>query len=196
MAVRRRSKRKRRNGATSPSAPAPAPPLDLTTEIEQSIEARDKLESAAGRFAAERDQAKPAFLRSLAGELRAVEIDANRAQEKFAAFQAQEARAAQQSDALYQLSTMFKDRVEGFKSRSRDETVAALQRIVERLIAERDKSGADKDAINKRIEKLLGELNALFPTVPPAPPRDPKDKTPPPQRPAKGKPQPREGGKI
>jgi hypothetical protein len=194
MAVRRRSKRRKRNGATS--SPAPAPPLDLTVEIEQSVEARDKLEAGAARFAAERDQLKPAFLRSFASELFAVEVDTNRGQEKLAAWQTQEARAAQQSEALNQLLAMFKARVEQFKSKSRDETVAALQRIIERLAVERDRPGADKNAINKRIEELLVEADALRPPLPPAPPREPKDKAPPHQRPAKSKPQPREGDKI
>lgn len=199
MRVRRRRTTRRGRSATPPTRPPILPPPDLTTEIEQSVEARDKLEAGVARATAERDQLKPAFLRSFASELRAAEIDANRALEKLAAWQAQEARAVQQSDALHQLSAMFKERVEQFKSNSRGEAVAALRRIIERLMVERDGPGADKNAINKRIEKLLAEQESLRATMPPAPPREPprepKDKPPPPQRPAKSKPQSRESGK-
>ncbi len=172
------------------------PTPDLTTEIEQSVEARDKLEAGAARFTAERDQSKPDFLRSFASELRTLELDANRAHERFATWQAQEASAAQQGDALHHLSAMFKERVEQFKSNSSGETAAALQRIIGRLMTERDQPGADKNAINKRIEKLLAEVEALRTMSPPASPREPKDKTPPPQRPVKSKSQPRESDKI
>src|SRR5262245_59620868 len=100
MRVRRRRASRRGKGPRPHSSPPAMPPPDLTTEIEQSVEARDKLEAGAARFAAERDQLKPAFLRSFAGELFAVEVDANRGHEKLAAWQAQEARTSQQSDAL------------------------------------------------------------------------------------------------
>jgi len=198
MRVRRRRTTRRGRGATPPTLPPILPPPDLTTEIEQSVEARDKLEAGVARTNAERDQLKPAFLRAVASELRVVEIDADRALEKLAAWQAQEARAAQQSDALRQLSAMFKERIEQFKSNSRGEAVAALQRITERLMVERDGPGADKNAINKRIEKLLAEQESLRATMPPVPPREPSrepnDKSPPPQRPAKNKPPSRESG--
>ncbi len=195
MKIRRRKATRRHRGAASPSPPPIMPPPDLATEIEQAVEARDRLESLAARATAERDKSEPDFLRFFASEMRVVEIDADRALERLAAWRAQDARAAQQSDALRQLSTMFKERVEQFKSNSKGEAGAALRRIVGRLTAEREKPGADKDAINKRIEGLLAEQESLRPpSPPPAPPGPPKDMTTPPQRPAKGKPQPRERG--
>ena len=196
MKFRRRKVTRRHRGATSPSPPPILPPPDLATEIEQAVEARDRLEALAARATAERDKSEPDFLRFFASEMRVVDIDADRALERLAAWRAQDARAAQQSDALRQLSTMFKERVEQFKSNSKGEAEAALRRIVGRLTAEREKPGADKDAINKRIERLLAERESLRPTSQPAPapPRPPKDITAPPQRPAKGKPQPRERG--
>lgn len=196
MKVHRRKTIRRHRNATSPSPPPIPPPPDLITEIEQSVEARDELEAGAARFAAERDQSKSAFLRLLAGELRAVELDANRAFDRFTYWQAQDARATRQSDALYQLLTMFKKRVEQFESNSKGEAVVALQRIIERLAAGRDRPGADKNAIDKRIERLRAEQDSLRAPLPPVPPREPKDKTPPPQRPAKSKPQPGQSGKI
>lgn len=196
MKVRRRKATRRHRGAASPSPPPIPPPPDLTTEIEQSVEARDNLKVGVARFAAERDQSKSAFLRSFAGEMSAIVVDANRVLDRFAAWQAQDARAAQQSDALRQLSTMFKERVEQFKSNLNGETVAALGRIIERLMAERDNPGADKNAIDKRIERLRAEQESLRAASPPAPPQPPKDVTSPPQRPAKSKPQPRERGGI
>src|SRR5262249_3391284 len=150
-------KRRRRGGSPSAAAPPPSPPqpLDLTTEIEQSVDAREKVEAAIGQFNAQRDRIKPAFLLSLAREVRTTGVDANRAHDAFAVWQAMETRAAQQSEALRQLLAMFKERVEQFKSRSHDEALVALRRIIERLMAERDKPGADANAIKKRIEKLL-----------------------------------------
>lgn len=200
MKVRRRKATRRRKGATAPAPPPIPPPPDLTTEIEQSVEARDKLKVGVARFAAERDQSKSAFLRSFASEMSAVMVDVNRVLDKFAAWQSQEARATQAADALNRLSAMFKERVEKFKSNSKDESVAALRRIIERLTEERDKPGADKSAIDKRIERLLAEqesLRATSPSAPPpTPPRPPKDKTTPPQRPVKDKTPPRERGEI
>jgi hypothetical protein len=173
----------------------------LATEIEQSVEARDRLAALAAHATAERHKSEPDFLRLFASEMRVIEIDANRALERLAAWRAQDARAAQKSDALRQLSIMFKERVEQFKLNSKDEAVAALRRIVDRLTVESEKPGADKNAINKRIGRLLAEqesLRATAPTAlpPPNPPRPPKDKTAPPQRPVKGKTQPRDRGEI
>src|SRR5262245_8085515 len=191
MKVRRRKKTHRSKRAT---APAPPPP-DLTTEIEQSVEARDKLEAEAARFKAASSQSKSAFLRSFAGEMSAVVIDANCALHRFAAWQAQEARATQAADAIYQLSAMFKERVEWFKSNSKGEAAAALLRIIERLTAERDKPGADKNAIDKRIGRLQSEQESLGAKSPSDTPRPPKDKADP-QRPIKAKIQPRSRGEI
>jgi uncharacterized membrane protein len=96
---------------------------------------------------------------------------------------------------------MFKERVDQFKLNSKDEAEVALRRIIGRLTVEREKPDADKNAINKRIERLLAEQESLRPASPPAPPppappRPPKEIATPPQRPAKGKPQPRERGGI
>src|SRR5215470_5242206 len=191
MKVRRRKTTHRSKRAT---APAPPPP-DLTTEIEQSVEARDKLEAEAERFKAASGQSKSAFLRSFAGEMSAVVIDANCALYRFAAWQAQEARATQAADAIYQLSAMFKERVEWFKSNSKGEAAAALLRIIERLTAERDKPGADKNAIDKRIGRLQSEQESLGAKSPSDTPRPPKDKAEP-QRPIKAKMQPPSRGEI
>ncbi|MGH9754770.1 MAG: hypothetical protein ACREA2_18490 [Blastocatellia bacterium] len=195
MRVRRRRTNRRSKRATAPAPPPITPPPDLTAEIEQSVEARDRLEDSVASFAAERDQSKSAFLRSFAGEMSAVVFDANRALDRFAAWQTQEARATQAAGALNQLSAMIKERVEQFKSNSKGESVAALRRIIERLTAERDKPGADKNAINKRIERLLAEQESMGATSPPAPPAPPKDKPTPSPRPP-GKPRPRERGEI
>jgi hypothetical protein len=202
MKVRGRKATRRHRRAVSPSPPPVLPPPDLATEIEQSVEARDRLEALAAHATAKRDKSEPDFLRLLASEMRVVEIDADRALGRLAAWRAQDARAAQRSDALRQLSIMFKERVEQFKSNSKGEAVAALRRIVGRLTVEREKPGADKNAINKRIERLLAEQESLRAPAPPAPPppappEPPKAKeiTTPPRRPAKSKPQPRESGK-
>jgi hypothetical protein len=201
MRFRRRKAVRRHRGAASPSPPPILPPPDLATEIEQSVEARDRVEALAARAAAERDKSESDFLRLFASEMRVIEIDANRALERLAAWRAQDARAAQKSEALRRLAIMFKERVEQFKVDSHDEAVAALRRIVERLTVESEKPGADKNAINKRIKRMLAEQESLRATSqaaapPPVPPRPPKDKTTPPQRPAKGKAQPRERGEI
>jgi len=167
----------------------------LTTEIEQSIVAREKVEAAFGQFNAQRDKLKPAFLLSLAREMQTTGVDADSAHEAFAAWQAVETSAAQQGEALRQLLAMFKERVEQFKSRSVDEALAALRRIIERLTAERKLPGADANAINKRIEKLLAEVEALCapPAAQPLEPKVPSNPPPsnPPQRSSKGKDRPR-----
>ncbi|HEU0178989.1 MAG TPA: hypothetical protein VFV58_32390 [Blastocatellia bacterium] len=201
MKVRRRRVTRRYRGAASPSPPPILPPPDLATEIEQSVEARDRLDALAAHAAAERDKSKPDFLRLFAGEMRSIGTDSNNVLERLAAWQAQDARAAQRSEALRQLSEMFKERVDQFKLNSKDEAEVALRRIIGRLTVEREKPDADKNAINKRIERLLAEQESLRPASPPAPPppappRPPKEIATPPQRPAKGKPQPRERGGI
>jgi len=194
MKVRRHKARRRSRGATAPARPPTPPPPDLTTEIEQSVEARDKLEAGAARLKAARGQSRSAFLRSFAAEISAVMIDAICVLDRFAAWRAQEARATQAAEALYQLSAMFKERVEWFKSNSKGEASAALLQIIERLTAERDKPGADGSAIDKRIGRLQAELESLSAASTSATPRQPKDKTKPASRPAPSKAQPRERG--
>src|SRR5215470_5831776 len=98
MKVRRRRVTRRYRGAASPSPPPILPPPDLATEIEQSVEARDRLEALAAHAAAERDKSKPDFLRLFASEMRSIGTDSNNAVERLAAWQAQDARAAQRSD--------------------------------------------------------------------------------------------------
>jgi|SRR5215813_6629272 len=198
MKVRRRRTNRRSKRATPAAPPSIPSPPDLTTEIEQSVEARDKVEAEAASYKAERDQSKSAFLRSFASAMSAVAYGALYTLDRFADWQAQESRATQAADAIYQLSAMFKERVEWFKSNSKGESAAALRRIIERLTAERDEPGEDKDAIDKRIERLQAEqesLNAPSPS-PPAPPQPPKAKTAAPQRTMKTKIQPRERGGI
>ncbi|MBL8188415.1 MAG: hypothetical protein JNK38_10430 [Acidobacteria bacterium] len=186
--MKSRNRRRRRN--SSPAAPVPTtPPLSLTAEIEQSIEARDKLEAAIPRFNQQREQAKPAFLRSLATSLQTAEISPNVIQERLTTLNAEQARAAEQYDALQQFQALFKVRVEAFKAASPLESASALQNIITRLSAERGNPGADQNAINARIKLLEDELKALQTKLPPAPPRDPKDKERegPPQRKAETK---------
>jgi hypothetical protein len=195
MKIRHRKAFRRRSVAPAPSPPPILPPKDLATEIEQSIEARDRLEVIADQAAAERGKSESDFLRLFATETQVVKIDAGRALERLAAWQAQDARAVQRIDALRQLSIMFKERVEWFKSNSKGEAEAALRGIIGRLMVEREAPGADKRGMNKRIERLLAEQESLR-TPPPAPQQPPKDITAPPQRPAKSKPQPRERGGI
>ncbi|HEY6401011.1 MAG TPA: hypothetical protein VI479_06360 [Blastocatellia bacterium] len=196
MRVRRRKTTRRRRWAPPEPAPEILSPPDLAAEIEQSVEARDRLEAMADRLTAERGKSEPDFLRLFAAEMRVVEIGGSIALERLAAWRARDTRAAQQIEALRRLSTMFKERVEQFKSNSKSEAVVALRRIVERLTAEREKPGADKNTIDRRIERLLAEQETLRAATAPVPPAPPKDKTLPPQRPAKSKPQPRERGGI
>src|SRR5262245_11312524 len=63
MKVRRRRTNRRSKRATPAAPPSIPSPPDLTTEIEQSVEARDKVEAEAASYKAERDQSKSAFLR-------------------------------------------------------------------------------------------------------------------------------------
>jgi hypothetical protein len=196
MKVRRRRTTRRSKRATPAAPPSILPPPDLTTEIEQAVEARDKFEEEAANFKAERDQSKSAFLRSFASVMSVVAYGPLDTLGRFAAWQAQEARATQVADAIYQLSAMFKERVEWFKSNSKGESVAALRRIIERLTAEREEPGEDKDAIDKRIGLLQAEQESLSAPLPAAPPQLPKDKTATPKSAMKTKIQPRERGGI
>jgi hypothetical protein len=197
MKPRLRITRRKRGGS---SLPAPAPPLDLTTEIEQSLEARDKLEASIPRLDDQRNQAKLAFLRDLAGSPLATEVDPNAAQVKFAAWKVEEARAAEQRDSLRQLFSLFQDRIEQYKAASPAETVLALERILARSEQEHARPGADLAAINSRVGKLTKEMEALQTKASSGPTREPKDKPTSPQqrsakkRPAKGKSKPRESG--
>ncbi len=188
MRSRHRARRKKQGGSPAAATPPQSLPPDLTTEIEQSIEARDRLEAAIPGFNVQREQARPAFLRSLAASLQ-TQLAPNDAREKLAAWKAADTRAAEEQDALQQLLALFKERVEGFKtsSTSQAEAASALQRILARLNAELGKAGADQKAINARIGSLSTELASLRTTVSPPPPRESKDRPPPPQRTAKGK---------
>lgn len=184
--MRSRRRRKRR-GSLAVVAPTPPSPPSLTTEIEQSVEARDKLEAAVPRSTQQRERAKLAFLGSLAAELQATEIVPSQVSQRLATWKAEDARAAELLNALQQLVDLFKQRVEEFKKTSPAESASALQNIITRLTNERGKPGADQNAINARIKTLSEELKPLQTALPPSPPRDPKDKERegPPQRKSK-----------
>ncbi len=125
----------------------------------------------------------------MATSLQTTEVSPNLLQERLAALKTEEARAAEQYDALQQFLALFKTRVETFKTASRSEAASALQNIITRLTAERGKPGADQNAINARIKLLDDELKPLQTTLSPSPSRDPKDKERegPPQRKAETK---------
>ena len=126
----RRHRRNRRGGGLVTSvAPAPGtatPPLDLTTEIEQTIECRDNLEAALPILAARRGQEQSALLRSLAGELSVSPMDLNGALTKYEVWTTREARADKQLEALNQLRTMFRKRAERLKADAPAEVGHAL----------------------------------------------------------------------
>ncbi len=188
MRFRNRARRKKQRGSPVSATPAQPPPqISLATEIEQSVEARDRLEEAIPGFNTQREQAKRVFLRSLASDLRTAEIAPIPVRERLAAWKVEETRAAEQIDALQQTLTLFKENVEGFKKASRAEAAGAIQNIITRLTNERGKPGADQNAINSRIAKLSDELKPLQPTSPQAPPREPAEKEAPLERKSKGK---------
>lgn len=188
--------RRRRGGVSVAGTPTqPPPPPSLTTEIEQSVETRDKLEAAIAQLNRQSQQLKLAFLRSLAAELQVAEIVPSAVSQRLATWKAEEARTAEQLDALQQLVTLFKDRVETFKTASVYEAASALQNLISRLTGDRGKPGADQNAINARIAKLTEELKPLQTKLPPAPPRDPKEREGPPERKSKAEEPQRPPGK-
>jgi len=179
MTSRKRNIRKRSN--QSSTVPPTPPQLDKTTEIEQSVEARDKLESAIACLFKQREESKPAFLRSLAAGLQTSEVQPESLRERLVAWKAEEAQAAEQGEILQELLGLFIVRFNELKTAWRAESVTALQRIIARLTTERGKAGADLEAINRRIERLNADLDEPQNKLPPAPPGDPKENAHPPE---------------
>jgi len=185
--MRSRRRKRRQSGAISPINPPTALPLDPATEIEQSIEARDKLEVSLSLFDSKREQARQLFLRSLAVELQTLDISTDRLLARFAVWKSDETRSVEEKDAQQLFLSLLKQRIENFKANSPADAIKALQNIITRLTEERGKPNADQPAINARLGKLGEELKALQIVLPPAPPREPKEREKPPERKAEAK---------
>ncbi len=177
---KRNSGKNRGTGAVTVTPPAPA--LDVTTEVAQGIEARDKLEAALARFDVLREQAKQKFLRNLAAELQTGEASAERLLEKATVWKNEGMRADEQKAALQLFYVLLASRIEEYKNSARAETVTALQRVITRLREDYAKLGADQwviqGVIQARLVKLEAEITALQPSLPPAPPRRAKAMAP------------------
>ena len=189
--MKARKQKRSQLGTTSPINPPTAPPPDPVSEIEQSIEARDKIEVSLSTFDSKHEKARQLFLRSLATEFQSGELSADRVLAKLATWKSEETRSSDEKNAQQLFLSLFIPRVEGFKTTSRADAVTALQRIIARLTEERGKPNADQAAINALLGKLDEELKelqtALPPAPPPAQPREPKERKKPPERKAEAR---------
>jgi uncharacterized small protein (DUF1192 family) len=174
----RRNGRRRRRIRPLVGAPAPAAPArEQTTEIAQTIEARDRLAAVLPRWDAQQAAAEAEFLGALAAELSAAEPQPEALRTRWAAWQTRQAQAAEARVALPSLHALLTQRAQRFATESPAQTYAAITQVLTRLQAELNRPGAPTDALKQRIDQLQKEAAALQAPLPPAPPRPDRART-------------------
>lgn len=145
----------------------PVPIGDIQTDIENTINARERLQMLV-LLAVQRKDAQNAFLKTFAADLAAVKgdldkgfVDAQFA--KFNAWKAADDEMAKRIDALQTIAALLTVRIDEFKAAYRNEIIALLTRQIESLTEQLQKQEFQEDILNQRIEALKGELDALKP---------------------------------
>jgi hypothetical protein len=144
----------------------PANPDDIRTDIKNTLDARERLQTLFAALAAQRRDALNAFLRAFAADL-AVKgapdrafVDAQYA--KFTARKAADDELAKRLEALDAIRVDLESRIGEFEKTHRNEVVELLTRQIAALSEGPQVPESDKDAVNQRITGLQAELDRLL----------------------------------
>jgi chaperonin cofactor prefoldin len=145
----------------------PANPDDIRTDIKNTLDARERLQTLFATLAAQRQDALNAFLRAFAADLAAVKgapdrafVDAQYA--KFTARKAADDELAKWREALDAIRIDLESRIGEFEKTHRNEVVELLTRQIAALSEGPQVPESNQDALNQRIARLQAELDQLL----------------------------------
>jgi hypothetical protein len=166
--MRRRTGTKARATATNVVAlTQPANLRDIPTDINNTLEARERLQTLLATLAAQRQDALKAFLRAFAADLASVKGAPDRAfvdaqYTKFTARKAADDELAKRLEALDAIRVDLESRIGEFEKTHRNEVVELLTRQIAALSEGPQVPESDKDALNQRITGRQAQLDRLL----------------------------------
>jgi len=136
--------------------------IPIEQEIENNLDAREKLEIAIQDLNKERKDAESKCAISFATALRTAQANiADLAVAKLKEWKAKDKRIGDRIDALEEMYQKIIDQIEGFKHNYKDNTVAVLKRRIEKLKIQRTEQKSGTEILNKHITELEAELHKL-----------------------------------
>jgi hypothetical protein len=136
--------------------------IPIEQDIENSLDAREKLMIAIDDLNKERQDAESKCAISFATDLRTAKASiADLAVAKLNEWQAKDKRIGERIDALEDMGQKIADQIEGFKGNYKDNFVAVLERRIEKLRIQRTEQKSGTETLNKRITELEHELKKL-----------------------------------
>jgi hypothetical protein len=144
----------------------PANLIDIRTDIKNTLDARDRLQTLLATLATQRQDALNAFLRAFAADLAAIKGTPDRAfvDAQFAKFTARKSaddELAKRIDVLNVIRVALEHRIGEFAKTNRDEVIELLKQQISALEEQTQGPGSDQDAVNQRIAALQDELDRL-----------------------------------
>ena len=136
--------------------------IPIEQEIENSLDAREKLEIAIEDLNQERKDAESKCAISFATDLRTAKANiADLAVAKLNECKAKDKRIGDRLDALKEMCQKITDQIEDFKHNYKDDTVTVLKRRIEKLKIQRTEQKSGTEIVNKHIAELEAELHKL-----------------------------------
>ena len=137
-------------------------PIAIEQEIENCLDAREKLQIAIEDLNEERKQAEATCATAFAAALRTAQAKTvDLAVAKVNEWKVKDNRFGDQLTALEEMCRKITALIEDFKQKSKDNVVAVLNSRIYKLKEQRTEQNSETDALNKHIVELETELYQL-----------------------------------
>jgi NADH:ubiquinone oxidoreductase subunit D len=151
---------------TSPAGSAVAPQTDTQVEIQNLINARQKLKHMADALDDLRSQAEAAFLRTVAGDVTALTVDfdrpfVDRTFDKYSAVKTEDDKLALRSASLADILTRMNKRMKEFRNSHREDLIMILRQTLEKLETTRGSQEKEATQVDTQIKQLEAEISQL-----------------------------------
>lgn len=133
----------------------------IEQEIENSLDAREKLKMAIENIHKERQAAESKCARSFAADLRTRTNIADLAVAKVNEWKASDKRIGDRLEALQEMDKKIADQIEGYKDKDKANLVAVLKQRIDNFKKQRHEQKSGTEALNKHITDLEDELRKL-----------------------------------
>jgi hypothetical protein len=148
--------------------PAATSGADITTDIRNTLDARERMHALHATLTALRIAGRDAFLKAFSADLAALTTDPDKAfvdaeYAKFNTWKTADDDLAKRIEALESIARLLRERFAYFEKAYRDEVIALLKSRIATLQAQLDKEETDEAALNRRIDALADELARLTP---------------------------------
>ena len=150
--------------------PAATSGTDITTDIRNTLDARERMHALHVTLTALRFAGRDAFLKAFCADLAALTADPDKAfvdaeYTKFNTWKTADDELAKRIEALENIARFLRERFALFEKAYRDVVIALLESRIATLQAQLDQEESDEAALNRRIDALTDELIRLTPGI-------------------------------